>query len=262
MFCLSRCALLSPQKRLVWLAAAALVMVGSSATSRAAQVWYPFPYPTARYAEPESAVRLEVTPREAEVYVDGYYAGIVDDFDGIFQRLRLPPGEHGITLYRDGYRSVTERVYLTPRSTFKIRYRMEPLGPGEVAEPRPVPLTPPTPTIPPGPRAGQPPPRGPFGRPPPPNLPPPNGPPGAAPPPDQLATGTLSIRVQPSDADVMIDGQPWRGPAGQDRIVIDASVGRHNIQIRKPGYVGYLTDVQVRRGETTTLDVSLRTQQQ
>src|SRR5207245_6501194 len=42
--------------------------------------WYP-PY---RYYNvgPESAIRFDVKPNNAEVYVDGYYAGIVDDFDG------------------------------------------------------------------------------------------------------------------------------------------------------------------------------------
>jgi hypothetical protein len=39
-----------------------------------------------------ASVRLVVTPREAEVYVDGYLAGTVDDYDGIFQRLHLRPG--------------------------------------------------------------------------------------------------------------------------------------------------------------------------
>jgi hypothetical protein len=38
------------------------------------------------------------------------------------------------------------------------------------------------------------------------------------------------------------------------------SEGRHNIQIRKSGFVGYLTDVQIRGGETTNLDVTLKTQ--
>ena len=43
-------------------------------------------------------------------------------------------------------------------------------------------------------------------------------------------------------------------------LTIDLSEGRHNIQIRKSGFVGYLTDVQIRRGETTNLDVQLKTQ--
>ena len=52
---------------------------------------YPPPY---RYGfgQPDSSVRVEVKPKEAEVFVDGYYAGIVDDFDGVFQRLRVTPG--------------------------------------------------------------------------------------------------------------------------------------------------------------------------
>jgi len=29
-------------------------------------------------------VRLKVKPAEASVYVDGFYVGIVDDFDGSF----------------------------------------------------------------------------------------------------------------------------------------------------------------------------------
>ena len=39
-------------------------------------------------------IRCLVTPREASVYVDGFYAGIVDDFDGLFQRLPVTPGGH------------------------------------------------------------------------------------------------------------------------------------------------------------------------
>ena len=70
----------------------------------------------------------------------------------------------------------------------------------------------------------------------------------------------MSIRVQPADADVVIDGQPWHLTPGQDRITIDAAEGRHNVQVERDGYVGYLTDVEVRRGETTPLDITLRRQ--
>jgi hypothetical protein len=45
------------------------------------------PYPRYGYSQayvPESALRLQVSPRNTEVFVDGYYAGVVDDFDGTF----------------------------------------------------------------------------------------------------------------------------------------------------------------------------------
>jgi hypothetical protein len=105
---------------------------------------YPPPY---RYynMDPGASVRLEVKPKEAEVYVDGYYAGIVDDFDGVFQRLRVTPGEHEIELYLDGYKTVRQKVYLPVNDTFKIRYTMERLSAGEQPEARPQPINPPSP---------------------------------------------------------------------------------------------------------------------
>ena len=59
-----------------------------------------------------------------------------------------------------------------------------------------------------------------------------------------------------------IDGENWRGPGGQDRLVIELAEGSHTVEIRKPGYRTYVTQVEVRRGETTPLNVSLRSEQQ
>jgi hypothetical protein len=84
----------------------------------------------------ESSLRLQVTPRETEVFVDGYFAGRVDDFDGRFQRLRIQPGEHELTLYLEGHRKVTQRVLIQPRATFRIRYTMSPLAAGDVPDVR------------------------------------------------------------------------------------------------------------------------------
>jgi hypothetical protein len=235
----------SPKRFTLTLAAAFTI---ASTVPAWAQIVYPFP--PYRYAQPDASVRLDVTPHDAEVYVDGYYAGIVDDFDGMLQRLRVEPGQHEITIYHDGYRPVHERVYLTRDRTFKIKQELEKLPAGEAAEPRPVPA--------PLPAGAQPPlplPR--AGRGTPPNLPPASPPAGPAAP---AATGRLTIQVQPADASVLIDGQPWPMSPGQDTVVVDLSEGRHVIQVRKPGFVGYLTETEVRRGETTTVNVMLRTQ--
>ena len=237
--------------------------------------WYP-PYRGA-YLAPEASVKLDVKPNQAEVYVDGYYAGIVDDFDGAFQRLHVAPGEHEIELYLDGYRTVKQRVYLTADNTFKVKYTMEKLAAGEQAEPRPQPVNPPgVQGMPPGqppPGAYPPgqapggypptqPPRGPVGR----RVPPPQQP--QAPPPGYdprgagaSEYGSIAIRVQPNDAEVSIDGEPWRAPGGQERLVVEVSEGSHTIEIRKTGYRTYVTQVDVRRGTTTPLNVSLRGEQ-
>jgi hypothetical protein len=51
----------------------------------------------------EGTLRLKVKPRDGLVYVDGYYAGRVDDFDGAFQRLHIDPGPHHLQIRADGY---------------------------------------------------------------------------------------------------------------------------------------------------------------
>jgi len=45
-------------------------------------------------------------------------------------------------------------------------------------------------------------------------------------------------------------------------VVVDVAEGSHTVQISKAGYRTYITDVQVRRGETSPLNVSLRSQEQ
>ncbi|HWW82552.1 MAG TPA: PEGA domain-containing protein [Vicinamibacterales bacterium] len=235
---------------------------------------YGYPYPYRYYVD--SSVRLDVKPKEAEVYVDDYYAGIVDNFDGVFQRLHLPPGDHDLVLYMDGYKAVHQHVHLTPDNTLKLKYNMEKLAPGEQPEPRPQPPAQPPNSAntgrPGGPPAGYPYPP-PPGRVPPGRMPVPpggQGPQGSGQPGARsggatvqaAAYGTITVRVQPSDAEVLIDGQPWRGAQGQDQLRVDVAEGSHTIEIRKPGYRTYVTDVQVKPGESTPLNVSLRSQDQ
>ena len=43
-------------------------------------------------------LRLQVFPRNAQVFVDGYYAGTVDDYDGTFQALKLEAGPYQIRI--------------------------------------------------------------------------------------------------------------------------------------------------------------------
>jgi hypothetical protein len=66
-------------------------------------------------------VRLQVRPRDAAVYVDGYYAGVVDDFDGVFQRLTLEVGPHQIELDAPGLEPQVFDIYVDPARTVDIR---------------------------------------------------------------------------------------------------------------------------------------------
>ena len=59
---------------------------------------WPPAYETAAGNNDEGALKLKVKPAEASVYVDGYYVGIVDEFDGVFQQLRLESGPHHVEI--------------------------------------------------------------------------------------------------------------------------------------------------------------------
>jgi len=48
-------------------------------------------------------VALEISPYDADVYVDGNYAGKVSDFDGTVQPLTVVPGTHRIEVQAPGY---------------------------------------------------------------------------------------------------------------------------------------------------------------
>ena len=62
-------------------------------------------------------LRLKIKPREAQVYVDGYFVGVVDSFDGSFQRLSLDGGGHKVEIKADGYETLLLDVLITPGET-------------------------------------------------------------------------------------------------------------------------------------------------
>ncbi len=73
------------------------------------------------YALDSGEVRLRVEPRWAEVYVDGFYAGTVDDFDGTFQSLALESGPYHVEIVAPGYETLEVDVRIMPGQ--KITYR-------------------------------------------------------------------------------------------------------------------------------------------
>jgi hypothetical protein len=67
------------------------------------------------------SLRIVDAPRDAQVFVDGFYAGIVDDYDGVFQHLNLEAGPHTIEIGLDGYPSLAFDVNIIPGRTITYR---------------------------------------------------------------------------------------------------------------------------------------------
>lgn len=71
-------------------------------------------------------VRLRIRPRDAQVFVDGHYAGIVDDFDGTFQSLRLEPGGHKIEIHMPGFEDLELDIHVQPGRTITLNEDLRP----------------------------------------------------------------------------------------------------------------------------------------
>jgi hypothetical protein len=230
---------------------------------------YPYPYAYPRYYSGNwASARLEVKPRDAQVYLDGYFVGVVDQFDGVFQRLDLPTGEHELVIYTKGYRPYRQRTLFRPGESYRFKAILEPLPAGAADEPPPQPSAADASREPRDPR--DPYVREPYGRRPgsdDPNRQPPPPPPGerGRTTPDRPGDrrgpeggfGTLNIRVQPADATVVIDGERWDGPEGGSRLAVQLAAGSHRIEVRKDGFKPYASTIQVRPGETQALNISL-----
>lgn len=225
---------------------------------------YPYPYGRYRYRGTWASARIEVKPREAQVYLDGYLVGMVDQFDGVFQRLDLPTGEHELEVYMKGYRTYRQRTLFRPGESYHFKAMLEPLPAGAPDEPQPQPsANRPDPYDPRDPRdpyvrdpydpnRQPPPPAGDRGR----TMPPPERP-GDRRVPDSNNFGTLNIRVQPGDAVVVIDGEKWDSPEGGSRLSVQLAAGSHRVEVRKDGFKPYTATIQIRPGETQALNISL-----
>jgi hypothetical protein len=213
------------------------------------------------YYERSGSVRVIVEPNEAKVYVDNYYAGTADDFDGLFQRLNLTPGRHDLALKLEGYETHKVKLYVPLDHTIKIKHKMvrgpeDRVSESSVGDPAdearyarradddderydddryddrdaPRDRYEPQDRAEPRERRDD---SWPAGR----------------------ERGTLRLDVSPADASIYVDGM-FRG-TGDDLRRLSLPAGRHRLEVVRPGYRTLERDVEVQAGETEEVDVEL-----
>jgi len=70
---------------------------------------------------PIGGLQLDVEPRRAQVYANGWYVGVVDDFSGYYRHLEIAAGSHAIDIVADGYEPLTIEVVVSPGRTTTYR---------------------------------------------------------------------------------------------------------------------------------------------
>jgi PEGA domain-containing protein len=89
---------------------------------------YSLPPPAYVSAAPGYAyggVRIQDAPENAQVFVDGYYMGVVDDFDGPTQHLNLTAGPHQIEIRAAGLQPIAFDVNVQAGRTITYRAPMQ-----------------------------------------------------------------------------------------------------------------------------------------
>jgi hypothetical protein len=255
--------------------------------------WYGYPGygpdgPYYRARGQWAVIKTDISPEEAQVYLDGRLIGTADDFDGWPDNLYLGPGHYRIEFRLEGYQPLTKEVdaqpgvrldfkdklarvpgakhrgsYDTPKIDPIRRYFVKRRGAGSNAQADPYTPSNSNPST----YVGE------DG----PSAPPNDGyPPSAAPAPRghrdeygeerrpsrsdvRQARTRLRLTVEPSDAAVYVDDR-FVG-TGEEVNSLDLGVpltpGKHTVTVSRPGFRDKTLEVTVEAGQTQTLEVRL-----
>ena len=178
------------------------------------------------------AIETDVTPKKAEIYVDGGFVGQPRDYNGRWELLWLEPGEHLIEFRKEGYRTLRRQVDLGPGAHLLIEAEMQ-KGQGldprstEVPHPPVARAAPETPTTTREDRG-------------------------------TLRRGLLRLGVEPSDAAVYLDGEFLAHGNELSRLhgALPVAQGPHRIEVVRPGFESRSVEVDV--AGDAPVDVEIR----
>ena len=183
------------------------------------------------------ALDVNVKPNKAEVWVDGKYVADARDLDGDPSYLWLKQGTHHIVVYKAGFRSFEQDVSIHTGVIRELKLTLE------KGESQPPALA--------APDARQEPPRPESTEP----RPETAQPRVEAVEPAHGPQGELTLRVQPGDATVYVDGA-YRGTARELRR-LRLPAGHHRVELVRPGFQAVSRELEVEADRTSELAVAL-----
>ena len=91
---------------------------------RPGYAYVPAPAPEYRNTDQPAAVETDVSPKRAEVFVDGEYRGEARDFNGKWDRLLLAPGHRTVEFRDEGYQTLSLTLDIQPGAYYRIDERL------------------------------------------------------------------------------------------------------------------------------------------
>jgi len=201
---------------------------------------YPGPY----YVRDVAYIDTDVSPEKAQVFLDGQYMGVADDFDGFPQYLSVEPGKHVLRFEMEGRMSVTRSVRVPRGAVLDLDFTL-PKGSGEapsstgeeeIVVPESPPAAAPSEEAEPGVPQGS-----------------------VENSPDEGEPGFIRLKISPPDASVYIDGKFVGSAATLSRLHGDMRLksGSHEVEVVRPGYRAARRDVRIFAGDRITVEMSL-----
>ncbi len=217
-------------------------------------------YWDAYYRNQTGAVDLNVSPKHAQVYLNGSLVGKAAQFDGWPQYLWLPTGNHELIFSLDGYQTVRQEVEIVDGIVLRTHLSLEPGQTTPVAElsvprqkreherrdlyeryskdrPRVVePAAVPVPA--------------PAG-----DSAPTSTPADTA----SVESAVLVLDVDPADAVVYLDGRLIGSAAslGAQGGKLTVAAGTHRLEVVRPGYANYITSLDAVAGKSLAISIRL-----
>lgn len=99
------------------------------------RAWPPYYGYTTSYGSAASgmgALDCDINPEDTQIYVDGKYVGICDDYDGFPEYLWLEKGTYDIVFFRPGFQTIARQYTVYPGLVTDVEDRMTP---GEAVKP-------------------------------------------------------------------------------------------------------------------------------
>ena len=70
------------------------------------------------------ALDLNIKPKDTEVYLDGRYIGVTDNYDGFPNHLVLKKGTYELIFYKEGYKTVVRELEVLPGREIDLRQQL------------------------------------------------------------------------------------------------------------------------------------------
>jgi hypothetical protein len=82
------------------------------------------------------ALDVDVSPGNAQIYVDGSMVGTADDYDGFPSYLWLPQGTYDVVIFLDGYQTIARQISIYDGLVIDVNDHMQP---GQAVKPEDLP---------------------------------------------------------------------------------------------------------------------------